>query len=151
MNSPRHMNSEVLALRPAEAHTRRVGLRAAFGVVAGPAAWFLQLCLGDWLASAPCYPGHERLLAPAASLAWTWPVLIALLIVCALIALAAFAVSRSIYRESLAVAAAAPAREGPPAARVRFMAFWGMVFGGGFFLATLMTIAAYATLPRCAG
>jgi hypothetical protein len=135
----------------AEPRTRPVGLRAAFGVIGGPAAWFLQLCAGYWLADGPCYPGHERLLAPASSLAWTWPLLIALLIVCALIALAAFAVSRSIHRETLMVEAAAPEREGPPAARVRFMAFWGMMFGGGFFMATLMTIAAYATLPRCAG
>jgi hypothetical protein len=145
------MNDEVSALRPAEPHTRRIGLRAVFAVVGGPAAWYLQLCAGYWLADGPCYPGHERLLVPAASLSWTWPLLIALLVVCAVIALVAFAVSRSIWLEMRAVATAAPDSEGPPAARVRFMAFWGMVFGGGFFVATLTTIAAYATLPRCAG
>ena len=56
------MNEEASNLRPAEPRTRQTGLRAAFAVVAGPAAWYLQLCAGYWLADGPCYPGRERCL-----------------------------------------------------------------------------------------
>lgn len=129
-----------------------VGVRGLFGVLGGPAAWYLQLCVGDWLASGPCFPGQQRYLAPPLQLSWTWPALIILLIVCALIAFAAFAVSWRIFRETQRAGGVSPPEPMvPPIARVRFMALWGMVFGAGFCAATLVTVIAFATLPRCAG
>jgi hypothetical protein len=141
---------EKLAWLPAEARTQPVGWRGLYGVLGGPVAWFLQLCIGDWLASAPCYPGSVRYLVPPSSLAWTWPTLIVLLTACALIAFVACLVSWRIWRESR-VSPYALRGVGPPAARVRFLAFFGIVLGAGFCVATLLTAVAFATLPRCAG
>jgi hypothetical protein len=136
---------------PTPARPLRLTLRAAFGVVGGPAAWFAQLCIGYWLASAPCFPGSERLAAPVAALSWTWPALIVLLCVCAVIAVAAFFVSLRGYRAGRQRAAAASAAATNVDARTRFLAFWGMLFGAGFCVATLLTVVAFATLPRCSG
>jgi hypothetical protein len=127
-----------------------MGLRGLFGVIGGPVAWFAQVCLGYLLASGPCFPGPQRFFAPPTSLSWTWPVLIALLIVCVLIALAAFLASWRMHRE-LGAMGEAPSTAGPSLARVRFVALWGMVLGAGFCVVTLLTVVAYVTLPRCAG
>lgn len=120
---------------------RGARLAEAFGVVAGPAAWLVQLCCGVWLANQPCFPSSGRLLAPPPSLSWTWGALVTLVGACAVIALLAFLFSLRRYR----------ATDAPSGGRARFMALWGMLFGGGFCIATLFTIVAFATLPRCAG
>lgn len=113
----------------------------------GPAAWFVQLCLGDLLASSGCYRGSQRYLQSPD--AWTWPALIALLIGCTLIALAAALVSRRRFRRLPAeTAATTPATGG--GGGERYMALWGMVLGIGFCVATLLTVIAYLTVPRCA-
>jgi hypothetical protein len=143
-----------LSLRREPAGPRpRVGhLRGVFSVVGGPAAWLIQICAGYWLASGPCFPGAHRYLAPTEGWSWTGPAVLVLMIVCALIAFAALLVAWGIYRAS------APDRSGRNrelieggAGRAHFMALWGMVYGGGFCVATLFTIVAYAALPRCAG
>lgn len=122
-----------------------------FALVGGPAAWFIQLCLGDLMASGGCYRGDSRYLGPASSQAWTWPAMIALLIVCAAIALAAFLVSVRRLRRTSATRtphdATVDGRIGAPA---HFLALWGTFLGAGFCLATLLTIVAYLAVPRCA-
>lgn len=134
-------------------HAGRVGLwQVAFGIVAGPAAWFIQVCAGEALASEPCFPDGHRFLVPPSGLGWTWPALIALLVVCALVAAAAFIVSWRTYRTTCAETTGEAGNlfdEG--VGRTRFMALWGMLYGAGFCLATLFTLAAYSALPRCAG
>jgi hypothetical protein len=129
-----------------------MGVTAVFGVVGGPGAWYLQLCIGDWLANGPCFSNRERYLAPSHALAWTGPALIVLLLACVLIALGAFLVSLRIYRATSSSATVttdlSPSMNVP---RVRFMAYWGMVFGAGFCVATLLTAVAFVTLPRCSG
>jgi hypothetical protein len=35
--------------------------------------------------------------------------------------------------------------------RTRFLALWGVMLGGGFALASVVTGVAFAVLPRCAG
>jgi hypothetical protein len=133
------MNAADIPLNP-RPRPRSSPLAEAFGVVAGPAAWLVQLCCGVWLANQPCFPSSGRLLAPPPSLSWTWGALVVLVGACAVIALVAFLLSLRRYR-------AMPAELG----REHFMALWGMLFGGGFCIATLFTIVAFATLPRCAG
>lgn len=134
-------------------HAERVGLgRIAFAIVAGPLAWFILVCAGDALASEPCFPGSHRYAAPVPGLHWTWPALIALLILCVLLAFAAFVVSWRIYRAIRSEEAdrgAGLLDEG--VGRTRFMALWGLLYGAGFGVATLFSLAAYIALPRCAG
>jgi hypothetical protein len=138
---------------PPAPHAERISLwRLAFGVAAGPAAWFIQVCVGEALASAPCFPDGQRYLTPHANLAWTWPALIALLALCVLLAFAGFVLSWQAYRLTRAEVAGAPEElmdEG--VGRTRFMAFWGVLYGAGFCLITLATLVAYLALPRCAG
>ena len=138
---------------PPSPYAKRVALwQVAFGIVAGPAAWFVQVCAGEALASEPCFPDGHRYLAPAAGLSWTWPALIALLVLCALVAFAAFLLAWRVYqaiRTESGGEAGGLLDEG--AGRSRFMALWGMLYGGGFCLITLFTLAAYGALPRCAG
>jgi hypothetical protein len=131
----------------------RVGrLRGVFSVAGGPAAWLVQICAGDWLASGPCFPGAHRYVAPPGVWSWTGPAVLVLMIGCAVIALAAFLVSWRIYRASATERSGVHREliEGG-AGRAHFMALWGMVYGGGFCVATLFTVVAYAALPRCAG
>ncbi len=139
---------------PEELQRSRPGrARHVFGLAGGPAAWFVQLCLGDLLASGPCFRGVQRHLAPPSSLAWTTPTMPALMVLCALIALVACWVSWSRYRHVPAPAAPSD-RGGLPdthAGSTRFLALWGMVLGAGFCVATLLTAVAFLTLPRCAG
>jgi hypothetical protein len=134
-------------------HAERVGLgRIAFAIVAGPLAWFILVCVGEALASEPCFPGGHRYVAPLPGLHWTWPALVALLILCALVAFAALVVSWRIYRVTRSEEAGRHAGlldEG--IGRTRFMALWGLLYGGGFCVATLFSLVAYVALPRCAG
>jgi hypothetical protein len=125
--------------------------RRLFAVVGGPAAWYVQLCAGDWLASGPCFPGTQRLQSPAHGLVWTGSAALGLLIACALIALAAFFAAAGIYRKTKPGGATSVGPEDSVTGRIRFMAFWGMFLGAGFCVATLLTVVAFATLPRCAG
>ena len=142
-----------LSLRGVPAGSRpRVGrLRGVFSVVGGPAAWFIQICAGDWLASGPCFPGPHRYVEPPAGWSWTGPAVLVLMIVCALIALAALLVSWNIYRGSAPQRPAGRELVEGGTGRPYFMALWGMVYGAGFCIATLFTVVAYAALPRCAG
>jgi hypothetical protein len=131
----------------------RVGRwQMAFGIIAGPAAWFIQVCAGEALSSEPCFPDGYRRVLPPAAFNWTWPALIALMLLCAVVALVAFLVS---WRNYLATRAEVPGALGglmdEAAGRTRFMALWGMLYGAGFCLFTLFTLAAYLNLPRCAG
>jgi len=73
--------------------------------------------------------------------------MIGLLIVCALIALAAFLMS---WRRLQSTREADQGRTpGTASAAAHFMALWGTLLGAGFCLATLLTIVAYAAVPRC--
>jgi hypothetical protein len=137
---------------PAPEGNRTSAGQMAFAIAAGPLAWFILVCAGEGLASEPCFPGGHRYPAPLVGLQWTWPALIALLILCGLVAFAAFALSWRMYR-------ATRSEEGgrhsglldEGVGRTRFMALWGMLFSGGFFIATLFSLASYIALPRCAG
>lgn len=114
---------------------------------AGPLAWFAQLSVGYVLATEPCFPTDQRLLVPDPRWAWTHVGLFALLALCILIALWAFARSLvALRRPGDTVGSVAAA-----ATRSRFSALWGVAFGGGFFVATLLTGVGLVLLPRCGG
>jgi hypothetical protein len=136
------------ALRP----HRWATVENVFGLIGGPLAWFVQLNVGFALASWPCFPKDQRGLLPAAGLAWTWPAMIIGMGAAVAIALAAVLVSWRRFRATRAELAAGPdALIEAGGGRARFLALWGMLLGGTFGLATLLTSVAFIVLPRCAG
>ncbi len=114
-------------------------LELAFGLAGGPVAWFLQFNAGYALASWPCFPHDHRMQLPMDGYAWSLPIMVVIMISGVLIALAALWISWRNLQKS------------PTEGRTRFLALWGVMLGGGFALASLVTGVAFATLPRCAG
>jgi hypothetical protein len=138
--------------RSPPAHGEKVGwLALAFGLVGGPAGWFMQVCAGYMLANGPCFPHEARRITPPQVFDWTWPALIALLILGVLVAAAAFGVALGTWRRSLPAGTYQDLPQKDVAGRTRFLALWGMVFGASFAVATLVNAVAYIVLPRCAG
>jgi hypothetical protein len=134
-------------------HADRVGLAEIFfGVLGGPLAWYLQLCSGFALASAPCFRDGVRVAAPLPVLEWTWPAMIAAMLAGVVLSLLAFGVSWRAFRRTQQEAAGGSAQLlDRGAGRTRFLALWGMLLGSAFAVAAAMTAMAFILLPRCAG
>ncbi len=139
-----------LVARLPQHRDRMPRLASAFGLLGGPAAWYVQLCAGYILASGPCFPHDMRRQIPLAGFDWTWPALVAILVCGVLVALAAGLVSWRLLSQTQRKS---PDRQPLEAdiRRTHFLALWGTVYGAGFALATLITAVAYSVLPRCAG
>jgi hypothetical protein len=128
----------------ASLHRPRPGALALF---AGPIAWFLELTVGYVLAAEPCFPTDHRLLMPDPQWGWTPLGLLCLAGLCMLITLWAFLVSLAALRRHSATSQSTAAA----GTRSMFAALWGAIFGGGFFVATLLTGVGLVLLPRCGG
>lgn len=118
------------------------GRRIALLLYTGPLAWLAQLCIGAALTSWPCFPKTERLIAPLAGYRWTYALAIALLTLSTVAAGVAALLSARTFAAS---------RHGAVDARTCFIALWGMCLGGGFALATLVTLVAFLLVPQCVG
>lgn len=141
-----------LSHHPAPHRYRVASASIAFGVLGGPLAWFVQVCAGYALASAPCFADAQRKAQPLAHLRWTWPAMIALLIGCVGVALAAFAVSYRSYARTCDESGGDQHHlMEVGAGRTRFLALWGLLLGAGFAVATALTAVAIVVLPRCSG
>jgi len=146
------MNTPMVALhtKPREAAGRLH--ETFFGLFAGPLAWLLQLYAGYALASESCYPGSERRLTLPAHLVWTRPAIAIVMIAACLVSLLALASSLRSYRRS-----ADEMRRDPTEAvrsnaqRTCFLALWGMIFGAGAAVGSVLILLAYFVLPPCAG
>jgi hypothetical protein len=146
------MNTPVAALhtRPrAEAGRLR---ESFFALFAGPLAWIVQLYSGYALASQACYPGSERRLTLPVHLGWTRPAIAVVMIAACLVSLLALASSLRSYRRS------AEEMRGDTAEVIRadaqrtcFLALWGIIFGAGAAVGSVLTLFAYFALPQCAG
>jgi hypothetical protein len=134
-------------------HADRVKLgELFFGVLAGPLAWYLQLCAGYALASTPCFRDGVRVAAPLEVLQWTRPAMIAAMLAGAVIALLAVGVSwRALRRTRQETGGGSAHLLEMGTGRTRFLALWGVLLGGAFAIATAMTAVAFILLPRCAG
>lgn len=146
------MDPPVVALharpRPAAEQLRE----SFFALFGGPLAWFAQLLAGYALSSETCYPGYERRLTVPAHLLWTRAAIAVVMIAACIGALLALASSVRTYRRSsgeMRRSAAEVIRLG--ADRSCFLALWGIIFGSGFAVASVLTFLAYFVLPRCAG
>jgi hypothetical protein len=125
---------------------------ALFGTFGGPLAWFIQLCAGYALATWPCFPQDHRRLLPQSGYAWSFPLMIALLIAGVLVALAACLVSWRTYARTRDEAGGDHRQLiEVGAGRTRFLALWGMLLGAGFAVATSLTAVAFLLVPRCDG
>ena len=117
-------------------------LQNFFALFAGPLAWYLQLCAGFALSRWSC-------VSPAFSLAW--PAMVAAMFAGASIALLSLLVSWRILARTRAEAGGGQQHSMQASTgRTRFLALWGVLLGGGFAFATLMTGVAFIVLPRCA-
>jgi len=146
--------SPAAALRhhPAPHRERVATAAAAFGLLAGPLAWFTQICAGYALASWPCFPGDQRREAPLVRFAWTSSALTWVLIITTVVAVAAFLVAWGSFRRTRDEGGGSYRHAMEiGSGRTRFLALWGMALSGGFAIATLMTAAGMVLLPRCAG
>ena len=137
---------------PAPHRDRVTFIELAFGVAGGPLAWFAQLNAGYALASWPCFPQDQRMASPLEGYAWSGAAMVAVMIAAVCIALLAIGISWRAFQRTR--------DEGSGdhghlmevgTGRTRFLAFWGVVLGIGFTLATLLTGIAFVVLPRCAG
>jgi hypothetical protein len=139
-----------LHTRPREERGR---LRESFfALFAGPLAWLVQLYAGYALASESCYPGSERRLTLPAHLAWTRPAIAIVLIAACLVSLLASASSLRAYRRSADVMRGDPTEAvRSDAQRTCFLALWGMIFGAGAAVGSVLILLAYFMLPQCAG
>jgi hypothetical protein len=141
-----------LSHHPAPHRERVTPLELIFGTVGGPLAWFLQFNAGYALASWPCFPQDHRMQLPIDGYAWSWPAMVAIMIAGVFIALVAVWVSWRNLRKTLDEH---PGGHGhlmeTGTGRTGFLALWGVMLGGGFALASVVTGVAFAVLPRCAG
>lgn len=148
MNAPQ----QGLSLHPAPHADRVNSFEGLFGLFGGPLAWYLQLCAGYAMASAPCIRAGSRMSAPLSTLQWTWLVMILSTTAAFAIALFALLVSWRIFRRTKEEAAGGTAQLiEVGAGRTRFLALWGVLLSIGFALATAITALAFPMLPRCAG
>jgi hypothetical protein len=139
------------AHHPAPQRDRVAYYEAVFGLIGGPAAWFLQLNVGYAIMSQPCFPGATRVIGSPVGFEWTAPAALAVYFVCLAIAFAAFLVAwRSFrmtrgeveggHRHALEVGSG----------RTRFLALWGMLASGGFTVVILANIVGLLVVPPCA-
>ena len=137
---------------PAPHRDRLPPLTASLLLYTGPLAWLVQLCVGEMMTSWPCFPDMERRTAPIAGYEWTWLGAIVVLILCAVAACVAGLLAWRKFGE------VREEREGGHDAlveighgRTRFVSLWAAYLGMGFALATLVTLVAFALVPRCLG
>jgi hypothetical protein len=148
MNPP----EQALSHHPAP-HRDRVPIwESVFGVLGGPLAWFVQFTVGYALASWPCFPADQRMPQPIEGYGWSTSAMVVALVAAVLVAVAAFWVSwRTLQRTRDEGRGDHTHLMEVGTGRTRFLALWGVLLGGGFAVATLVTAVAFIIVPRCAG
>lgn len=147
------MNSRATTLthHPAPHRDRVMNIESAFGLLGGPAGWFLQLCAGFALASGPCFSAGMRV-ATAGAPSWPWLTMIAASVIGVLLGLAALLVSwRTLQRTKRETTGNHRHLLEVGSGRTRFLALWGVCFSAGFTVVTLLTFVAFTTVPKCVG
>jgi hypothetical protein len=141
-----------LADHPAPHRDRVMTLETAFGLFAGPAGWFLQLCAGYGLASMPCFADRTRTPAMADAAMWAWHTMIVATIVGLVLGLLGLWVAwRALRKTKEEVAGTHRHLIEIGSGRTRFLALWGVCFSAGASVVILATFVGYVVLPRCVG
>jgi hypothetical protein len=125
------------------------GLELAFAVAGGPVAWLAQMNLTYALLATPCFPGPTRNLQFPHGAGWAFILAIAIYLALLGLAFASAWTSRRIYRR-IPGGSSSDHFEGAGPARVRFLAFCGMLLGAGFGLVILVNAFALLMVPPCA-
>jgi hypothetical protein len=131
--------------RPGRAGTRS----GALALLAAPAAWSLAHIVTYCVASVSCFPGHEPR-GTAAGLGWVSPLLIAIYVAGLIVSGAAGIAAYQAW---------STARQHPhgdtghtveiAAGRGRFLALWGMLTSGTFFLLMAFDMISLLMVPLC--
>jgi hypothetical protein len=134
-------------------HASKVKLhKSFFALFGGPIAWLAQLCGGYALATQPCFTDGTRVAEPLPNAQWTWPAMVALMVLAVAVSLIALAVSwRALRRTRNETHGDEQHLMETGSGRTRFLALWGVVLGGGCALATALTAVGFIILQRCAG
>lgn len=137
---------------PALLHRQVPPGQAVFTLLAGPAAWFVQLCTGYFLASWPCFPDPQRLPRPLQGYGWTGPAAVAVILIAFVIAMSATLLAWRAWARTRAEEAGGTAGLlSTGTGRTRFLALWGLLLSAGGAVATLSDLVAWLVVPRCGG
>jgi hypothetical protein len=141
-----------LSQHPAPHRNRVASFEAAFGLLGGPVAWFVQLCAGYGMSSWPCFPKDLHRLHPISGYEWTWAATGLVSLASVVVAVAAALVSQSTLRRTRDEAKGGHSHLlETGSGRTRFLALWGLIGGWAFAGASAFTAVAFFILPRCAG
>ena len=124
---------------------------SSFALFGAPVAWFVQLCSGYAMASQTCFIDGDRSWLPAVGLQWTWPTMIAVMLLAVIVSLFALALSCHAYRGTQNQAPGDAHLMEVTTGRTHFLALWGIVLAAGFSGASAVTSVAFVLLPRCSG
>ncbi|HTI85318.1 MAG TPA: hypothetical protein VL966_01820 [Alphaproteobacteria bacterium] len=131
--------------RPGRAGTRG----GVLALLAAPAAWSLAHIVTYCVASVSCFPGHEPR-STTEGLGWVFPLLIAIYIA-ALIVSGASGIAA--YRAWTTARAHPHGETGHTveiaAGRGRFLALWGMLSSGTFFILLAFDTISLLMVPLC--
>jgi hypothetical protein len=143
------MASETAVQHPSPRRGTTEGRTVAFVLLAAPTAWALAHVITYAVASVACFPGHDPRSATD-GLGWVQPLLIAVYVAGILIA----AVGGFAAHRAWVVTRAEVHGEHKHAAeigvgRARFMALWGMLSSGTFFLLMAFDAISSVMVPLC--
>lgn len=121
----------------------------AFGIVAAPAAWAVQLIASYLFATGACYPKDVPLSAPQGAAVW-W-IMMAISLVAPIFAGVTLVLAAGSFRraERHRDASATTMENEQGLGRTRFLALCGLLTSGGFLIVILLTTAAFFLLPLC--
>lgn len=142
------------SIHPTPVSPRRTALSAVivFALIAGPLAWFAQVCVGYALSTWPCYPNDRPMVAPLSGYEWTSLTLKLLHVIVIALALVAFIAGWISLRRTRAEAGGDELHLMEVGnGRTRFLALWGMLLGAAFTVTSVLTAFSQMVLPRCSG
>jgi hypothetical protein len=118
----------------------------AFGILAGPIAWWLALFCLYAIASHNCFPGGSPIEAPLWHYKWTLAAIgCAALVVCIVGGLVSYRSWRKTYGERFGMARLVQFGEG----RSRFLSMWGALTSLLFAILMVVSLVALFVVPSC--
>ena len=131
-------------------HRDRVGIMSiASPLIAAPLFWLARLAANYGFASHACYPAGKPLQIPLHAYAGLRTLLIAFDLAGMAVGLVALALAWRSWKISASESAGESALIEAGEGRTRFLAFWGMLVAGLFFVAIWFDFVGLSILPIC--